>query len=168
MSSPRTLPLFDERAHPASWNERMVPGEFAVHYSSFDEASRATPTCTVFATLADAEAHANQQVADRPHLRCRIYDHHGFASQPIRELSGARHQAEPEMSPRFRRWVGSVLLFLGILLTAIDWAHDFKFSWPAMVGTRLLIPGLLLLFIEAMVILYARQKGQSSTTQRSA
>jgi hypothetical protein len=34
MNSPRTLPLFDSGAQPASWNERMSPGEYAVHYSS--------------------------------------------------------------------------------------------------------------------------------------
>lgn len=27
---PRTLPLFDPRAYPQSWNERMAEGEFAV------------------------------------------------------------------------------------------------------------------------------------------
>jgi hypothetical protein len=62
-SQPRTLPLFDPHAQPASWNERMVDGEFAVLYSgesippspSPTDAPAGTPHCVIFPSLAAAE-----------------------------------------------------------------------------------------------------------------
>ena len=134
----------------------MRAGEFAVHYSSFSSPSPAGPYCTVFSTLDEAVAHAKASVQEQPGLRCRIYDHQGFAGAPLREYSGSRFKGNLDLSPRFRRWVGSTLFFGGIFLTLLDWHSDFKLAWPAMLGTRMLIPGLVLLFIEAAVVLYAR------------
>src|SRR4051794_40837697 len=157
MPTPRTLLLFDGSVHPSSWNERMMPGEYAVLYSSFESLS-AAPFCTVFSTLAEAETRAADEIGRRPDLRCRIYDHNGFVGAPVRELRGSRYTGDLDLSPRFRRWIGSLLFFGGIILTAIDWAHDFRLSWPALVGTRMILPGLILLFIEAMLLLHARSK----------
>ena len=58
------------------------------------------------------------------------------------------YKGESDLSPRFRRWVGSILFFGGLILTVIDWRADFRFVWPAMLGTRMLIPGFLLLITE--------------------
>jgi hypothetical protein len=83
MNPPRTLPLFDSGEQPASWNERMSPGEYAVHYSSFDSSALQTgPTCTILASLADAEEYAKAQVALKPTLRCRIYDDRDSLARP--------------------------------------------------------------------------------------
>jgi hypothetical protein len=71
-----------------------------------------------------------------------------------------KYVGDSDFSPRFRRWAGSLLFFGGILLTLIDWHVDFNLGWPAMIGTRMLIPGLVLLFIEAMVILTARRSAK--------
>jgi hypothetical protein len=167
MCHPRTLPLFDQRAQPATWNERMTPGEYAVHYSSFDHAPGTVLTCTIFSSLTEAEAHAKEQVAQRPALRCRIYDHHGFAGQPIREFRGTAYKVEGEISARFRRWAGSILFFGGIGLIVFDWINDFKLSWPAMIGIRLFFPGLFLLMTEAIITLHTmRQK--KTAKQRTA
>lgn len=41
----------------------MSPGEYAVHYSSFDEDARRTgPSCTILENLEDAEEYAKAQV----------------------------------------------------------------------------------------------------------
>jgi hypothetical protein len=165
MGSPRTLPLFEERAQPQSWNERMAVGEYAVHYSSFDSDPGIPPSCTVFSTLAEAEAYATEQIAQRPTLRCRIYDHQGFVGQPIREFRGSGYKDKNDISPRFRRWAGSGLFFGGLILTLVDWAHDFSLSWPAMIGTRMLVPGLILLMTEA-VILLAKRKSDHDNKRR--
>jgi len=154
---PRTLLLFDPTIQPQSWNERMADGEFAVLYSG---ASVSTPPgiapgqpfCSIFPSLAAAEFHATQQVAHHPTLRCRIYDHNGLGRSPIRELRGARHKAESDIGPRFRRWVGSLLFVGGITLTAIDWHADFRYGWPSMIGTRMIPTGLVLLFIDAAIV----------------
>jgi hypothetical protein len=158
MSSPRLLPLFDERAQPQSWNERMTAGEYAVHYSRFEGVPGTPPSCTVFSSLAEAEAYAKEYVAQRPTLRCRIYDHQGLTGRPIREFRGNSYKGESELSPRFRRWAGSGLFFGGVILVIVDWIQDFKLSWPAMIGTRVLFPGLILLVTEAVIVLHTKRK----------
>ncbi len=158
MSDPRILPLFDAKARPACWNERMQSGEYAVHDSSFDGSLSAGPSCTVFGSLAEAEAYARQQIAQNSTLRCRLYDHRGFVGQPVREFCGARYKGKSEISARFRRWVGSLLFFGGSALTAVDWLHDFRLSWPAMIGTRLMMPGMILLVMDLLIVVHERQK----------
>jgi hypothetical protein len=166
MRHPRTLPLFDERAQPASWAERMTPGEYAVHYSSFDKARGSGPSCTVLGSLAEAEAYAKEQVEQRPALRCRIYDHQGFIGQPIREFRGSSFKGGSEMSSRFRRWFGSGLFLGGLALIGLDWSRDFTLSWPAMIGIRLFFPGLFLILTEMVLILLRRRKRVQDIGQR--
>jgi hypothetical protein len=166
MGSLRTLPLFDEGSRPPSWNERMTPGEYAVHYSNFDDTPGKAPFCTVFPSLEEAEAYAKEQVTARPELRCRIYDHRGFVGAPVREFAGAGFRGEGEISARFRRWVGSVLFVAGVILIGMDWSRDFTLTWPATIGTRLVIPGVILLVTEAIVVLHARRKSGSGGTVR--
>ena len=140
----------------------MLEGEFAVH----DSFSVSAPDCTIFPSLADAERWSRARVAQDPALRCRIYDHDGLARPPVLEVRGSAYSAEAEMSPRFRRWCGSILFLGGLLLTAVDAMYDFRLSWPAMIGTRILLPGLLLLFIEAMVMLHTRSQGKGNLSTR--
>ena len=136
----------------------MATGEYAVHYSKSDSSSSFSPVCTVFGTLSEVEIYAKEQVAQRPDLRCRIYDHQGFIGAPIYEFRGSSYKGDSDLSPRFRRWVGSVLFVGGLILTAIDWRYDFRLSWPAMIGTRILIPGLVLLVAEAAIVFDKKRK----------
>jgi hypothetical protein len=46
----------------------------------------------------------------------------------------------------------------GVGLTILDWSTDFRLSWAAMVGIRLLIPGVLLVVTEAVMMLHGRQR----------
>jgi hypothetical protein len=155
----RTLPLFDPEAEPSSWNERMSVGEYAVHYSSFDSSAPGSgPSCTILGNLAYAKEYAETQVALKPELRCRIYDHRGFVGPPLLEVRGHQYKGESEISPRFRRWFGSALFFGGLALVIVDWNVDFKLTWPATIGVRLLIPGLILLVTEVGLVLHARYK----------
>ena len=176
MASPRTLLLFDPDAQPQCWNEWMVAGEFAVLYSSnppglssqLDGVANAGPFCTVFSTLDEAVDHATQQVALHPTLRCRIYDHHGLGREPLREIRGSEHKGESEISARFRRWVGSALFFGGVALILLDWSQNFGLSWPAMVGTRMMPVGLVLLVTEGVIVLDARRKKRGATRTHDA
>jgi hypothetical protein len=159
MGEPRTLPLLDLNAQLQSWNERMSPTEFAVLNSgTAGEAGVDATVCTVFESLAEAERFAREQVALHPQLRCRIYDHHGFGSQPVREVRGAEHKGESEISARFRRWGGMLLFFGGLLLMAVDWISGFAFSWPAMLGARMAPVGLVLLVTELVIVIELRRK----------
>jgi hypothetical protein len=158
MIPPRTVPLFEPGAQPASWSERMAAGEYAVHYSSFDKDVRRTgPSCTILGSLEDAEEYAKAQVMLNPVLRCRIYDDRGFVGPPIVEVCGPQYKGESEISPRFRRWFGSLLFFGGLALVIVDWNADFKLTWPATIGARMLIPGLILLVTEVALVLHARR-----------
>ena len=140
----------------------MVPGEYAVHFSTFAEALQNGPYCTVFGSLDDAVAWAQQQVKERPALRCTVYDHQGFVGAPLRDIRGSEFKDKDALSPRFRKWVGSILFFGGAILTLIDWRSDFALSWPAMIGTRIAVPGFVLLVIEAVVLLQKRREGKKS------
>jgi hypothetical protein len=132
----------------------MGVGEFAVHYSKF-YAGAATPFCTVLPSVEEAEAFARAEVQRHPELRCTIYDHNGFVGAPLRDVRGVDYKEWGEITQRFRRWVGGVLFFGGVGLTIFDWQADFRYLWPSMLGTRMLIPGTLLLFTEAMILLQA-------------
>ena len=143
----------------------MLPGEFAVHYS---QGQGSTPICTVCSTLAEAEAHARDQVTRHPTIRCRIYDHHGFVSAPLLEITGAHFKGELDLSPRLRRWTGFILLGVGIALCALDWSTGFRLSWPALIGSRLLIPGFVLLVTEALIQLHKHQKSLEARRRGSA
>jgi hypothetical protein len=135
----------------------MSAGEYAVHYSSFDRGTPG-PSCTILGSLADAEEYAKGQVVLRPGLRCRIYDDRGFVGPPILEILGEQYVGESDLSPRFRRWLGSVLFFGGLGLILLDWSVDFKRTWPATIGARIFIPGLVLLVTEVVLVLNARRK----------
>ena len=147
----------------------MTSSEYAVLYSHQPVPSHyhngtpsAGPTCTVFSTLAEAEVYATQQVALIPTLRCRIYDHQGLAVQPIREIRGTQYKGESEISARFRRWAGSILLFGGLALIVLDWSADFSLSWPATIGMRMFPVGLVLLVTELVIVITARRAPRDS------
>ena len=144
----------------------MIPGEYAVHYSSFESAPAHGPFCTIFGSLREAEIFARQQVAERPDLRCTIYDHQGLIGPPLKEIRGAEYKGGGDISPRFRRWVGSVLFFGGLGLILLDWSNDFRLSWPALIGVRMLIPGVILLVTEAAILLYARIESRRGARTR--
>lgn len=166
MASPRQLPLYDADHKPETWNERMVPGEYAVHYSSFEDGTPGAPYCTVFGTLQEAVDYAQEQIKRRTELRCALYDHEGLVRPPVREIRGHDFK-DNEISARFRRWVGSFLFFGGSILTVFDWTKDFRLLWPSTLGTRMLMPGFALLFVEAMTLLHRRRSHERSVEKRT-
>jgi hypothetical protein len=53
----------------------------------------------------------------------------------------------------------STVLFLGgMVLFTVDWRVDFGLLWPAMVATRMVPIGLLLLVTELVIFIEARRK----------
>ena len=146
----------------------LVPGEYAVHYSSYPDAGYSGPYCTVLGSLEDPVAYARQQVNEYPALRCTIYGHQGFVGPPLKDIRGSEYKDKDALSPRFRRWVGSILFFGGLILTIIDWRTDFALSWPAMIATRIVVPGAGLLLIEAIVLLNARRHRKSTDSTETA
>ncbi len=132
----------------------MATGEYAVHYSSFPAEYDGAPYCDVFLSLADAEAYANEYVALHTDVRCRVYDAHGMVGAPLFEVAGKSYKGESNLS-QFRRWVGGVLFIVGSILFTIDVLQDYRLLWPSTIGSRMLIPGALLLLTEGLVVLTA-------------
>lgn len=166
MSDPRQLPLFDPGSQPPTWNERLAQGEYAVHFSDFEDSAKGeAPFCLAFESLPAAEQYAVAEVARRPGLRCRIYDQNGFTGAPIREFKGDKYRDNTDLSPRFRRWGGSILFFGGLVLSIVDWSFGFRFLWPSMLGTRMILPGAMLLITEGLVMLYARRSKSRIPTE---
>jgi hypothetical protein len=141
----------------------MTLGEYAVHYSSFEGLSNVTPYCTVFGDLKEAEENAREQVARRPDLRCTIYDHQGLVGAPLRDIRGSEFKGDSDISPRLRRWGGLILFFGGLVLVVIDWSVDFRLTWPGTVGSRMLIPGLILLLTDVVFVVNARLARRRAT-----
>jgi hypothetical protein len=165
MTTPLALPLYDPQAEPSSWNERMREGDYAVHYSAFYSQGTAAPYCSIFPSMQEAETYAKEQTALHPELRCTIYDSNGFVGAPLRDIRGIDYKDKGEISARFRRWCGSILFFGGLILTLADWSVDFRYLWPSALGTRMLMPGLVLLFTEAMVMWYASRHKKTNHSQ---
>jgi len=137
----------------------MEAGEYAVHYSSFPAEYTGAPYCDVFPSLADAEAYANGYVSLHTDVRCRVYDPHGMVGAPLFEVPGKSYKGESNLS-QFRRWVGGVLFVVGSILFAVDVVEDYRLLWPSTIGSRMLIPGALLLLTEGLVVLTARHNAK--------
>jgi len=165
MISKRVL-LFDPAAQPSSWNQRIGASKFAVHYSSFPDGYAGAPYCDVFASAAEAEAYARSYVIDHPQVRCRVYDAHGFVGAPLFEVAGKSFKDESNLS-QFRRWGGSVLFVVGSILFSIDVFQDYRLLWPSTIGSRLAIPGALLLVTEGLVVLTARHNEKKKAAATS-
>ncbi|SEB89968.1 hypothetical protein SAMN05443244_2131 [Terriglobus roseus] len=135
----------------------MSEGEYAVHFSqSFGDVD--ARSCAVLPSLTEAESFARKQVASHPTLLSRVFDHQGFIGAPAAEFAGKGYRGHNDITPRFRRWVGSLLFFGGSILFVTDWVANFRFDWPSVLGSRLMIPGLILLVTEALVMLHNRRK----------
>lgn len=121
----------------------MSADEFAVHYSH-------RHTCDIFSSLAEAEAFAAEQIAREPNLRCRIYDHHGLGKAPLKELRGGDFRGDKDFSPKVRLALGLGLFGTGSILFAFDWVNDFRYTWPGVLGSRLVVPGLIVLVTDGI------------------
>lgn len=139
----------------------MAAGEYAVHFSKSAGEIDAR-TCAVLPSLSDAESFAREQVAIHSALLCRIFDHQGFIGAPALEVAGKDYKGHNDITPRFRRWAGSLLFVGGSGLFLTDWVANFRFDWPSVLGSRLMIPGLVLLVTEALVLLHNRRRTAAS------
>jgi hypothetical protein len=87
---------------------------------------------------------------------------------PSSRFRGHKYKGEVEISPRFRRWFGSSLFFGGLALILVDWSVDFRLTWPATIGMRMFISGLILLATEVALVLHANRKNIQDKARKSA
>jgi hypothetical protein len=172
----RSIPLFDVRAQPPSWTDRMTDGEYAVMTADARTGSPClldgTPVrdvnaalVYVFANVADAEVWSREQVARLRELRCRIYDTHGLANQPI-DIRDPRYEKHDGFGRKTSLWIGVGLFIVGAVLVTVDVLSDWRLLWPSTIGTRLLPAGLLLIVTEGALRLNDWEKRKREGTAR--
>jgi hypothetical protein len=163
----RVLPLFDPKATPQNWNERMSPGEFAVLFSNLQPLDLPkSPVAVIFPTLSEAEDYATAQTEALPALRCSVYDDNGLGREPIRVIAGAQGHDRNVISSGFRRWVGGALLLIGLIFGFIEWRADSKLMWAGTLASRIGPIGFILLITELGIVLTDRQKRRKEQQPR--
>ncbi len=155
----RTVPIFDARAQPQSWSERMSETEYAVMLA---DARNGAPLavngepvadvnrapCLVFTDLASARAWSEARIAAMPTTRCRIYDHEGLAKQPTAEYLAPQYKRKDPLNRARMRKVGIAILIAAVALCLAEWISGFRLSWAGMIGARLLPVAFILLVTE--------------------
>ena len=163
----RTIPIFEEGAHPPVWSDRMAPGEFAVLCEDARTGAAKQPDntltpaahsqlCTIFDSLQAAEEFARERVAVYPAMRCLVFDHEGRAGQPLLIVNRPEFAPRGEIGPVFRRWVGGICLVVGVTLGAWEIAHDYATIWAGALAIRLLPVAAVFLGVE--LVLWAQAK----------
>lgn len=161
MQDGHIVPLFDPKAQPAHWNERMRPGDFAVLFANRQPAAidpALGPVAVIFDTLAGARQYAVTETLKEPHLRCSIYTEQGLALPPLQVIAGAKGADRSFLSSRFRLWAGGICLGVGAALGVAELASGMQLNWAGMLGSRIGPAGVLLLLTELGVRLSARQR----------
>jgi hypothetical protein len=94
-----------------------------------------------------------------------VYDAHGIVGAPLFEVAGKDYKGESNLST-FRRWVGGVLFVVGSILFSIDVVQDYRLLWPSTIGSRMALPGAVLLLTEGLVMLTARHNAKLKAAAR--
>ena len=153
----------------AAW-ESLGPGHYVVFLSdtrteiTLDESGGAASGQTlipVFESLAQAETYAEQVVSRSPHVAASIYDHHGRAGDPIRQLhhESVRHRFDPVRHARIETWVGGSFLFAFTAWAVVANRSEEHFLWFYILGVKLFVLGTVL-FVRGVSHLWQRKAGQ--------
>jgi hypothetical protein len=163
----RTVPIFEDRAHPPVWSDRMSPGEFAVLCEDARTGAAKQPDntpalnpsrqiCTISDSRQEAEDFARDRVERYPTMRCVVFDHEGRAGQPLLTVNRPEFAPRGEIGPSFRRWVGGICLVAGLACGAWEIAHDYATIWAGALAIRLLPVAAVFLGVE--LVLWAQGK----------
>jgi hypothetical protein len=163
----RVLPIYDHRAHPPVWSDRMTPGEFAVlcedartgapkQPDNTVAPSESSHVCAIFDSRQEAEDFARERVSIFPGMRCAVFDHEGRAKQPLLTVHRPEFAPRGEIGPAFRRWVGGTCLVAGLGCGAWEIAHDYATIWAGTLAIRLL--PVAAVFLGAEVVLWGQAK----------
>jgi hypothetical protein len=164
---PRTLFIYDYRAHPPVWSDRMTLGEFAVLCEDARTGAAKQPDntqppkdqsqiCTIFDSRQEADDFAHEQIGRYLTMRCLVFDHDGRAKQPLLTVYRPEFAPRGEIGPAFRRWVGGICLIAGLGCSAWEIAHDYATIWAGTLAIRLLPIAAICLGTE--LVLWAQTK----------
>lgn len=153
-----TVRVYDPSRTPRDWMDIIRPTQCALFASRLDGGdpcdvdgvpSGATPTCTIFESLSDAEAFCLARIERLPHVRFDVFDASGRSRPALLTIVHPSRSAALEGhagSMRLRRWVAVALLVAAPVLFWIDWGYyDGLLMVPTLLGfNALLVAGRLL------------------------
>jgi hypothetical protein len=169
----RTVPIFEDNAHPPVWSDRMMAGDFAVLCedartgAAKQRDNTLAPTagshiCTIFDSRQAAEDFARERVSVYPGMRCVVFDHEGRAKPPLLIVNRPEFAPRGEIGPAFRRWVGGTCLVAGLACGGWEIAHDYATIWAGAFAIRLLPVGAICLGTELVLWVQAKRSGKQS------
>lgn len=147
------LKLYDPARKPTEWTGLVHSGQYAVFHSDIASDVEKNPdgqylkpgeesTCTVFDSLAEAEAYCEAKVEVIPNLRCDIYDHTGKSRPPLLTYVNRIHLRAPN---KRARW-GWALIAASVPCFWIEWHYHGILVVPMVIGLNLIFAGLRLIY----------------------
>lgn len=166
---PTLVKVYDPARNPPEWNRLLTAAEVAVFTEDahaevpvHDDANE--PVCEIFENLESAANHCRGVVAEKPQLRCLVFDGRGRGSDPIAVYESPKLRTR-ELTGTFRRWFASTLIAASVLLIWLDWSSDFERMWPSILAWKLVTTALVFVTWEAALL---AQKFLSKRRQSSA
>src|SRR5579859_3467225 len=149
----QVLKLYDPARKRAEWTGLVHPGQYAVFHSDIATDVEKTSdgrylkpgedsTCTIFDSLAEAEAYCEAKVEAIPNLRCDIYDHTGKSHPPLLTYVNRAHVRAPNR----RAYWGWALIALSLPCFLIEWYFHGILVVPVVIGINLVFAGLRLIY----------------------
>ena len=149
----QVLKLYDPARKPTEWTGLVHPGQYAVFHSDVATDVEKTAdgrylrpgedsTCSVFDSLAEAEAYCEARVDANPTLRCDIYDHTGKSRPPMLTYVNRAHLNTPSR----RVYWGWALVIASVPCFLVEWYYHGILVVPAVIGLNLIFAGLRLIY----------------------
>ncbi|HWC15506.1 MAG TPA: hypothetical protein VG498_00740 [Terriglobales bacterium] len=154
---PRIVKVYDSMRSPPEWNRLLTGTEVAVftedaHSELPVDGDSGEPICEIFDNIESAVNHCRNLVAERPQLRCQVFDSHGRGGDPIAVYQSTKLRSR-EITGRFRRWFASTLIASSVLLIWLDWRSDFERMWPSILAWKLVTTALVFITWEAALLM---------------
>jgi len=152
----KIVKVYEATRNPPEWHRMLTGTEVAVfteeaHSELPVNGDCGEPICEIFDNLELAANHSRNLVAQKPQLRCLVFDSRGRGNDPIAVYQSTKLRSR-EITGRFRRWFASTLIAASVLLIWLDWRSDFERMWPSILAWKLVTTALVFVTWEASLL----------------